>query len=262
MALTTAGRSLTQQHKLEQIRLGTRFVAASQVLLGELNPAQLDGTVMDWLPLQVLLGEAFHRDSANLAAAYLSEYRAAEAGRAGAAMPIIRPTFDAATATDKASLLVPMAKTATAGGLTAKAAVDKVFWTLVNEWRTGTMAGGRDLVDASTLANQDSIGWRRVTDGNPCTWCAMLATRGPAYQSAETAGEGRFYHDRCGCTAEEVFGEWVPTAEEQRYIDLYEASHEPGMSASETTAAMRENGQGVVNDATKPATQQEIDLRA
>lgn len=257
MARSRLGQELTEEHKHAQIQLVSRFYAASRVLVGEIDPARLDATVPDWAGLQMVLAESFHRDSTSLAESYLNEFRVAETSAASAAgMPIVRPVFDAAGVAEKLALVAPMAKAATAGGLDARTAVDTVFWQLVAGWgRTGVQAGARDLVDRSTLANAESNGWRRVTDGNPCAWCAMLATRGPAYRSAVTAGEGRRYHDRCGCTVEEVFGDWVPTATEQRFIDLYNASHEPGMSGQEAAAAMRRNGDGVVNDAVVPKTQ-------
>lgn len=118
-----------------------------------------------------------------------------------------------------------------------------------------TLAGGRDLLSESALAHPRSIGFRRVTDGKPCAFCAMLASRGPAYRSKKTAGAGRRYHDYCGCTVEEVFGEWRPTAEEQRYIDLYEQAAEPGASVNDVMREMRAAGGGIVRDAHTPKTQ-------
>lgn len=108
-----------------------------------------------------------------------------------------------------------------------KAAVIGQLATRVN---LETLNAGRGVVAAS------SARWRRVTDGNPCGFCAMLAGRGPVYRSAEKAGDGRRYHTRCGCTVEPFEGdpsEWVPTPEEQRYIDAYEATHELGLSEAQ-----------------------------
>ena len=72
----------------------------------------------------------------------------------------------------------------------------------------------------------------------------MLASRGPVYRSAEDAGSGgNRYHARCGCTAEPFEGdpdEWEPTSDEQRYVDAYEAVHEPGMTGVETAAKIEE----------------------
>lgn len=45
--------------------------------------------------------------------------------------------------------------------------------------------------------------WIRVTDGDPCAYCAMLAGRGPVYLTERTAGFSA--HDHCACTAEAVY---------------------------------------------------------
>jgi hypothetical protein len=49
--------------------------------------------------------------------------------------------------------------------------------------------------------------------------------------------------------------DWEPTVQEQRYIDLYDRSHQPEMTGKQTVAAMRKSGQGIINDARKPETQ-------
>lgn len=61
-------------------------------------------------------------------------------------------------------------------------------------------AAGRNAVVSTArrvgdLVESDQItGWRRVLDGDACTWCASVA--GQTYSSAESADFG---HDRCGC---------------------------------------------------------------
>lgn len=65
------------------------------------------------------------------------------------------------------------------------------------------------------------LGWIRVTDGDPCSWCAMLASRAvfsdegqrSLYRAWETAlfsEEGKAYHDNCACTAIPVFSNRDP----------------------------------------------------
>lgn len=48
--------------------------------------------------------------------------------------------------------------------------------------------GARNLIDQTSLADRRVIGWARVTDGNPCGFCAMLASRGAVYRSRASAG--------------------------------------------------------------------------
>lgn len=89
------------------------------------------------------------------------------------------------------------------------------------------LRAGRETVQRSARR------WRRVTDGNPCGFCAMVASRGPVYHSQESA-EG--YHSRCGCTAEPFDGdpsEWEPTPDEQRFIDAYRESYRTGIKSGD-----------------------------
>lgn len=69
-----------------------------------------------------------------------------------------------------------------------------------------TLNGGRAALQASVEDDEAAWGWARITDGDPCEFCRMLATRGPVYKSRQTAGEGiNRYHDGCGCSIVPVF---------------------------------------------------------
>lgn len=71
------------------------------------------------------------------------------------------------------------------------------------------LAGARETVERTVRRSSEIVGWRRVTDGDPCAWCAMLASRGAVYKSAASAGDPRAggtpYHDHDGCTAEPLY---------------------------------------------------------
>lgn len=77
------------------------------------------------------------------------------------------------------------------------------------------LEGGRHMGLALIHADDVAKGWIRVTDGDPCAFCAMLASRGPVYRSEQSANFvvnpkaarplGAKYHDNCGCSAEAVF---------------------------------------------------------
>jgi hypothetical protein len=109
-------------------------------------------------------------------------------------------------------------------------AVDTMAVNLSGAATTLTLEGGREVVRDAAAADVEAIGWIRVPDADPCSWCAMLASRGVVYRSAETAGraknrgfvgEGLFkWHDHCGCTAVPVFRDDDPLLD--RADDLYE----------------------------------------
>lgn len=89
------------------------------------------------------------------------------------------------------------------------------------------LRGGRELLHDATAADPKAVGWARVTDGDPCAWCAMLASRGAVYRSREAATTRRIregelppvsytdlarYHDQCHCTVLPVYTrtDWLP----------------------------------------------------
>ena len=59
-------------------------------------------------------------------------------------------------------------------------------------------AGERETLLRLVEDDVEALGWMRVTDGDPCAFCAMLASRGPIYK------QGSFdraqVHDACGCS--------------------------------------------------------------
>lgn len=55
----------------------------------------------------------------------------------------------------------------------------------------------RYTVAGSAVADPQATGWQRVTDGNACAFCSMLAGRGAIYSEA-TADFAS--HDHCGCS--------------------------------------------------------------
>lgn len=91
------------------------------------------------------------------------------------------------------------------------------------------LSGERDMVIDSIFRRPQVVGYRRVTDGSPCAFCAMLASRGAVYLSRERAeqvvGRGGFargtraigesYHDSCNCTTEPLYD----TEEEPPEVD-------------------------------------------
>lgn len=108
--------------------------------------------------------------------------------------------------------------------------------------------GGRDLMEDYARTDRAVVGWARVTDSDPCHFCALMASRGAVYRSFWTArykgkasrrkapppappagwedwsperlaeweeskGLNRF-HDNCHCTIIPVYSrtDWVPEA--------------------------------------------------
>ncbi|MDN5725167.1 MAG: hypothetical protein L0G99_04435 [Propionibacteriales bacterium] len=250
MAQTRQGRDLTEAHKQAQIDLSETGVADFiDLTAGLLDPARLDGTRIEWAGYVATSLERQHQASASLAATYLDTYRRIEGG--GSGIPIGLAALDLGSAVGSLDFMIARAKTTT-GTVGPRMAVSGATNLMVGAIQRHILAGGRDTIDQATLANPNSVGWRRVTDGKPCAFCALLASRGPVYTNANNAGQGRRFHDRCGCTIEEVIGDWRPTAAERRLQELADGA---AGSLQDRLQQMRQRGQGVVNDAKAPATQ-------
>ncbi|HLR96542.1 MAG TPA: hypothetical protein VK053_18605, partial [Jiangellaceae bacterium] len=166
--------------------------------------------------------------------------------------PVVAPGLDVAATASLADRTGPRGYLYRIGkGLPPEVAYQQMASMVDGELRKAILAGGRGVVRESTGADRRAIGWRRVSDGDPCTFCVMLVSRGPAYTSvakALTKGNGDPYHNHCGCTVEAVYGDWEPTEAEQKFVDAYMDAAEAADAADEPRTAqtvlwrMRENG--------------------
>lgn len=226
MASTTAGQGLTEAHRVAQINLGVD----TEIEAGVLVDRYLTGPAPSrtaWLASSMIMLRSRWRHSQRLARAYLSEFDGAEIGTG--ARPVVEIPFPQTSAAVKMSALVPPGLalvelgpadlSALAGQVAAQAAQT-------------AMAGGRSTIDRT--ARHRRRRYRRVSDGNPCAFCAMLASRGPAY-SEETAYFRA--HEHCGCTAELVYGTWEPSALEREWVTAYEDAAEEARAAGQPVLA-------------------------
>lgn len=80
----------------------------------------------------------------------------------------------------------------------------------------------RNTIVSYSKSDSRAVGYARVTDGDPCKFCAMLATRGPIY-AQDTVGFAS--HSKCGCSGEPVYDNWsyTPQTEDlaQQWMDNY-----------------------------------------
>lgn len=108
---------------------------------------------------------------------------------------------------------------------------------------------GRQTVLRAAQTDHKAVGWERDTDGHPCSFCAMLATRGPVYRSERSAEFQA--HDHCKCWAEPVFGEYQMPHQVQEWKSLYQQSTRGAYGMKNMQKAFRE-----AYDAAYPAATQ------
>lgn len=118
------------------------------------------------------------------------------------------------------------------------------------------LRSGRDLMDRATRSDKRVLGWARVTDGNPCAFCAMLAARGAVYKSRATAEVARSdtppvdpmdlsrYHNGCHCQMVPVYDRADFLTPESRRLSEEWRETTRGLSGADARRAWRRHIEG------------------
>lgn len=229
MASSPSAAALTEGHRLAQARIGAQTVRLMRSAWPLLDPSDLDGSMARWLRVSVPLVSRQSAMSARLAAQYLRAFRALELGLSDY-VPIV-VTSDTTAITTSLTVTGPVRIKEQ-----ARRAVPFIRALSVAEAASASSAlrhalnGGRSTITESVRADRSALGWARVTSGDPCHFCAMLASRGPVFKGESfDASDPRFsgsgeakVHDNCSCGIEPVYRRdtgWPPGSE--RYRDLW-----------------------------------------
>lgn len=108
----------------------------------------------------------------------------------------------------------------------------------------------RRTIEASTAQDPARPRWARIAQSDACAFCALLATRGPVYRGADTAGQtlsGSAYHRHCSCVAAPVWdrSEFVLSEAASAWSDIYDQARAelgPGASPKRLLSRMRAIG--------------------
>jgi hypothetical protein len=206
VARTADGTDLTRRHYRAQLQLRGQALQAFLSLwpMWSGDRASFERLIDATVPLVT----AHHQLSASMARAYFGAFRKAEdVGGAAAARPADQLDVKAV----RKSLYVTgevMTTKALAAGMTPQAAMDAALTRTSGAVGRHVMNGGRNTLMRSVESDRTAEGWSRVTSSNPCHFCAMLASRGPAYTSEDTADFKA--HDHCSCGVEPHYpgAEW------------------------------------------------------
>lgn len=233
MNRSAQARQAAEQGRQEQVAIKAGFLAQFVPTWDLLDWDKLDQTTPAWVKVVMAIIRPWRQASANVAARRYAEYRLLMAanplspgpalefvdapdplgGRQTISVPAtLRFTVNEAekavvdwTDADKAaqrSLLVTgpgNLKRQAALGRTEQQAKNNGLVTASGAASRQVLNGGRATTLTLVGADDQAVGWARLTDGNPCAFCALLASRGPVYKTAETVGFKA--HDHCACTA-------------------------------------------------------------
>lgn len=260
--------NLTETHRRSQLTLRQSTVRDLMRLWPALDVKRLDETYPAWAEAVGLLVARNRATSTSLAAAYMQALRASKIGLEHFAPTVAKPAPPSQVQAYLISTAVLPIKKAMTRGVLLDAAAEAAFVLSSGAVSKLVLDGGRGTIFDTILADPKAKGYRRVTDDHPCSFCALLATRGMIYASEQTAtvvtetetrstgprhGQRRFrsargtqdagepFHAYCACTAEPVYetDDFGPRPEAEPWLELYERSTAAVHGSKEKQAAFR-----------------------
>ncbi|MBB1153513.1 VG15 protein [Amycolatopsis dendrobii] len=218
MAETVAGVRLTQRYRRKQLALRAEFLQQLHEAWPLLDPLRLDATARAWLNLMTDLVLAYRAKSVALSLDYYDKFRKAETDHgsfhASYLRDVVIPNLEQIRASLIATGPAKIKHDTMAGEHDLDAIARNAMVEVAGAGTRLVVGGGRDAIDEAVHADKQAVGFARVLGPKPCYWCAMLASRGPVYRSAEVAirtttrskrGPGEKYHDHCMCQVEPLF---------------------------------------------------------
>lgn len=248
MALNAETERLTAAHLAAQLGLRAsviRDIMRLAPMWDPFSPESLDAFVL----AVVALAQSRSIDSAALAARYFEMFKEADLGlTVGKALALAEPPT--VTQVKKAIVSTAVASfwRGIGNGLETSQAKQMAINALNGSMGRLAMQGGRQTLVGAIRRDRNYRGrFMRVTDGNACAFCSMLASRGPVYLSADSAGASHRYHDRCGCSIRPYAGGEWPEENQQLHEQWQVMRAQGGGSLNDFRRLL--NGQPIGGDA-------------
>lgn len=223
---TTAKRTATQQQmQAALLSLLQEPLHSAWLLLDLADPASLER----YVDAIKALTHQFGLVSSSQAAVYYQELRTAALGRS----ITVRPAPPADAAKVDSSI-----RWATRDLWTPQANPEATRVVTTGVAEKNVLDAGRQTIIQAVKSDRRATGWEREAEPGCCYFCAMLATRGPAYRSERSADFQA--HDHCRCFAEPVFGAYQPSAQVQEWKSLYQSSTRRAHGMKNMQRAFRE----------------------
>lgn len=203
MARTPEGAQLTDAHRQIQQRISAATVRDLLRLWGVVNVADLRGTLTPFVSAGRAVVLNGGKASAAAAVRYYVAFRHVE-GIGGTAVVGHAPLPpDAVVHAALVGAGVSGIRNARARGASVQAAHENGFVKLSGSAAQLVAGVGRATLLDAIQSDPAAQGFQRVTDGAPCAFCAMIASRGLIAKDEASAGFEA--HGHCGCTAEPAF---------------------------------------------------------
>lgn len=222
---------LTQAHRTAQLQLRAATLAQVLQVTRGMTVEQLDDV---WPAIRAALTAIIttnRRQSAGIASRYYTTFRTVSRVPGGVQVRIAE--------LDRGALLRSLEFV---GPIVARQYGTKTAITaLAGASSRHVLNGGRQTMIDAIREDDQALGWERVTDGKPCAFCAMLASRGAVYKTRESGGFRS--HDHCACSVEPRFLDQVQRSPRN------DKFHEQWNEAQRQAREAGELNRGTSNDA-------------
>jgi hypothetical protein len=234
MAITSAGATLTSWQYSQQLAIRASLLGNLQRLWPLFRPGDF-ATFDGFARLAAVLVRGANQASAQLAGRYLVAFRAVEGQPASIAPVLADPPAEDIVASELRATGFMGTLNAVRAGLPLAAAAANGWVRASGSASSMALAGGRDTIVATVDADPRVSHWQRVTGGDPCAFCAMLAGRGAVYREETVDFQA---HDHCACSAEPEYSGSTPPPASERFGRLWEEST-AGLSGADALNAFR-----------------------
>lgn len=238
MARSPEGAALTEAHRRLQSAIAAASVRDLLRLWGLLNPDDVRGTLNPVLVAGVNAVARNRRHSSTAAARYYVAFRQVEGVRGTVVVTSAAEVPGDVVAGSLRGAALAGTMNGRRRGMNQEEALKNGFVKMAGSATSLVMGGGRQTLMDAIHGDREAIGWQRVTDGSPCAFCAMIASRGIVFKSDASADFQA--HGHCTCTAEPAYEGSKVNASNARFREAWDGATE-GLGGAEALAAFRQS---------------------
>ena len=238
MATSRAGDLLTELHRRETLALRAVTLRELLAMWPLFDLADIDASWARLSPAILALVRSRHDLAAQRAAVFYETFRRAEDVPGSPTPRLAR--LDERKAVANLSLVGPIwTKTSIARGLADP--LGTAFVRVSGEVSRMVLNGDRDTIVESVAADEQALGYRRISDGDPCPFCAMLVARGGVYTETSAGFQA---HSHCGCGSRPVYSTDDPHSGRARELQQLWNESTRGRSGDDAIRAFRQAYEG------------------
>lgn len=216
MAKTSEGAQLTAAHRAAQLALRAGSLRRLLQLWRGVDPTNLSNTIEPFAQAAALLAGTGFEESGGIAARYYRLFRTAEGvpGPGPSTILARRPGIEVVAGDLRGAALRGIID-ARKAGLAPAPAKTQGFIRVAGALGKLILTGGRRTITDTAARDPQAVGYSRVTSGDPCAFCRMLAGRGAVYKTEKAADFEA--HGNCACGVETLFRGGAPTEQSVLY---------------------------------------------